>query len=755
VSTVALEPRTFRDTTSLLSRVWMSRGGALLILLALAVVVLAPAMSRGRLFPRPTPYVATMEYAAERLRAGEIPQWNPHEHLGESLARDGRSALGYPATLVHVLLPHSLAWHVIAILHLWIAGVGAWMLGGRYGLEPVPRLMTGAAYMLCGVNVLGLESAQANVLVWLPWAALAVERLGERVTARRILLASLVLAVQFLGGDLLASLALVVTCTLALFIRAFWIGPTRLMKAILACALALLIALAASAVQWMPVMLPWAKTPLLALSDIPRTWPWGAGPWIVSPTAPALFGTIPLVLAAIAIFSGRRPRAVMLWTVTGVALALIVISFEVVARRLGLEMLRTFPRPRVLVAGVSLALAVLAGFGVETVVALSAERAARIRSALLWLTAATAGVAIVVGTALIAPHDRVQSTTFLLHGARLLVAAAMLAAAALIMRAHELPQWRSRGWAWLVLGCAELLAFALPATRGVAVRDLGDVSDVAAFMRTQPQTARLIHAGARLPRAFATWQSLQDAGGAGRGAPRYELWSNAAVASDGRNGSDALRIANVRCLVVDSDAPAPPPPWRLAHRSGSLAVYTDDAPLPRAWVALEGRRVSAPRDALDALASTQPVNPLKLVLLDDADVDSAQRRLIDERPGYWSRGAADASPGEVTYAAPMPEEVHVRVRQGGGGWLVISDAFAPGWRATIHDSHEPTVAAFGAFRAVQIPAGSVEVVLKYEPPGWREAVLISGAGGIAMLLLFAWSLLRPRGRKLELPWPTT
>jgi hypothetical protein len=37
----------------------------------------------------------------------------------------------------------------LAILHLWLAGVGAWMLAGRYGLEPVPRLMTGAAYMLC------------------------------------------------------------------------------------------------------------------------------------------------------------------------------------------------------------------------------------------------------------------------------------------------------------------------------------------------------------------------------------------------------------------------------------------------------------------------------------------------------------------------------------------------------------------------------------------------------------------------------
>ena len=60
--------------------------------------------------------------------------------------------------------------------------------------------------------------------------------------------------------------------------------------------------------------------------------------------------------------------------------------------------------------------------------------------------------------------------------------------------------------------------------------------------------------------------------------------------------------------------------------------------------------------------------------------------------------------------------------------------------------------AFGVFRAVQIPAGSVEVVLRYESPAWRRAVLVSGAGGVVMLLLLAWSLLRPRRVAATLPY---
>lgn len=750
VSSVALEPRTFRDTTSPLSRVWTSRAGALLILFALAVVVVAPGMMRGRLFPRPTPYVATMEYAAQRLRGGELPQWNPHEHLGEPVARDGRSALWYPSTLLHLILPQGHAWHAIAILHLWLAGFGAWMLAGRYGLEPVPRLMSGAAYMLCGMSVLGLESAQANVLVWLPWAALAVERLSERVTATRILLASLVLTVQFLGGDLLASAALVITCTLALLIRAFWIGPKRWAAATVACVFALVIASAASAVQWLPVVWPWRATPLAAIAELPRLWPWGAGPFLNDATAPALFGAIPAVLAVIAIAFGRRPRAVVLWAGIGVTLTLAIIVLDVWGNALA-----TLPRPHVLAAGVCLAVAILAGFGIETVVALAAERAARLRATLFLAAGAIAAMAFIVATAFLRTHAAAAAEQPILHGARLLVTAAMVCAAALIVRSHELPQWRSRGWPWVVLAVVELLAFALPATRGVPIRDLADAGDVASFLRSRREGGRFIEASGRLPSAFATWQAMEDAGGAGRGSPRHEAWSTAAVASGGRNGSDVLRVANVRYLIAETDAPAPPPPWRAAHRSGPLTIYTDADPLPRAWLAPDGRRVASPASALEPLASTQPINPRHVALLDDAGVSPADRALIAQRPDYWTQPPGEAVPAEAEYLSASPEEVRVQLPLGGGGWLVVSDAFASGWRATADGQREPLVAAFGALRAVRVPPGAAEVTLRYAPPEWHYALLACAAGGGTMLLLLTWSLLRPRRQPPELSWRVT
>ncbi|HEV2292515.1 MAG TPA: hypothetical protein VGR35_01590 [Tepidisphaeraceae bacterium] len=737
MSSVALEPRLFRDRASPLSRVWTSRTASLLILFALAIVVVAPGMTHGRLFPRPTPYVATMQYAIERLRGGELPQWNPHERFGEPIARDGRAALWYPATLVHLLFPQGQAWHAIAILHAWLAGLAAWMLAGRYGLEPVPRLMTGAGYMLCGMIVLGLESAQANVLVWLPWAALAVERLSERVTARRILLASLVLTVQFLGGDLLASAALVITCTLALLIRAFWIGPKRWLAAMVAAALALIVAVAASAVQWLAIMYPWRGKPLSALCELPRAWPWGAGTLLSGATSPALLGAIPLTLAVIAVLSGRRPRAVVLWAAIGATLTLAVVVLDVWG-----QSLRSLPHPHVLAAGVCLAVAVLAGFGVETVAALAAERAARLRAKLFLAAGAIAAMAVLVTTALI-HHDLGGSREPVLHGARMLVAAAMVCAAALIVRSHELPQWRSRGWSWVALACAELLAFALPAMRGVPIGQLTNASDVAAFFRSRREEAgRFLEASGLLPGTFATWQGLEDAGGAGRGSPRHEAWSTAAFAAGGRNGSDVLRVGNVRYLIAHTQAPAPPPPWRAAQRSGSLTIYADPDPFPRAWLAPQGRRVASATQALEPLVSGQRLDPRQVVLLDDAGLDPADRVLMAQSPDYWTRPAGAGGAGEANYHSVSPEEVRIRLPRG-GGWLVVSDAFAAGWRATVDGRREPIVAAFGAVRAVQVPPGAAEVILHYAPPEWHYALLTTAAGGGMMLLLLAWSLLRP------------
>ncbi len=74
----------------------------------------------------------------------------------------------------------------------------------------------------------------------------------------------------------------------------------------------------------------------------------------------------------------------------------------------------------------------------------------------------------------------------------------------------------------------------------------------------------------------------------------------------------------------------------------------------------------------------------------------------------------------VEAAAPTP------------AWLVLTDTYYPGWRATVNDRAVPVAVANYAFRAVPVPAGASTVVFSYEPTSYRLGLFI-GLLGLALM----------------------
>ncbi len=72
-------------------------------------------------------------------------------------------------------------------------------------------------------------------------------------------------------------------------------------------------------------------------------------------------------------------------------------------------------------------------------------------------------------------------------------------------------------------------------------------------------------------------------------------------------------------------------------------------------------------------------------------------------------------PGGVATIARDEGAVLVVRTEGPGGFLVVSDAFVPGWTATVDGREASLLRADFAFRAVPVPAGSHEVVFCYCP----------------------------------------
>ena len=69
---------------------------------------------------------------------------------------------------------------------------------------------------------------------------------------------------------------------------------------------------------------------------------------------------------------------------------------------------------------------------------------------------------------------------------------------------------------------------------------------------------------------------------------------------------------------------------------------------------------------------------------------------------------------------------------------------ARGWRAHVDGVPAPVLRANGKHRAVAVPAGRHEVVLRYEPPGLLAGLALSGLSLLASALLLVRGPLRSR-----------
>ncbi len=98
----------------------------------------------------------------------------------------------------------------------------------------------------------------------------------------------------------------------------------------------------------------------------------------------------------------------------------------------------------------------------------------------------------------------------------------------------------------------------------------------------------------------------------------------------------------------------------------------------------------------------------------------------------WRR--PDANRLEVTLPATIPSVP---------GHAVIRESYDPGWRAHDQSGRELTVRpAQVRFMAVEVPAGTASINMRYRPPGWGAGWALFGAGLVASIAI-GWRVGRP------------
>jgi len=103
--------------------------------------------------------------------------------------------------------------------------------------------------------------------------------------------------------------------------------------------------------------------------------------------------------------------------------------------------------------------------------------------------------------------------------------------------------------------------------------------------------------------------------------------------------------------------------------------------------------------------------------------------------------AAPGGPDQVEVLGDTPGRLSFSTRSPAAAVLVVSEAYFPGWQATVDDEPAAVLPADGALLAVALPAGDHQVRLLYRP-----SALLAGAGLTLLSLIVAAGLWLLRGR---------
>jgi uncharacterized membrane protein YfhO len=85
----------------------------------------------------------------------------------------------------------------------------------------------------------------------------------------------------------------------------------------------------------------------------------------------------------------------------------------------------------------------------------------------------------------------------------------------------------------------------------------------------------------------------------------------------------------------------------------------------------------------------------------------------------------------------------IEVSADSDGYLVLTDAWYPGWTATIDGAPVEILRADVAFRAVRVGPGAHRVEFRYEPQTVRAGVAVSAGAWTALLAVALIGRVRP------------
>ena len=193
---------------------------------------------------------------------------------------------------------------------------------------------------------------------------------------------------------------------------------------------------------------------------------------------------------------------------------------------------------------------------------------------------------------------------------------------------------------------------------------------------------------------------------------------------------------NGSSLAIDSAAASEN--WRLFEQTDKTRVYENLQARPRVWLVSDIEKVTE-QEALQAVKTGQ--------LKDGRSFDPARTALV-EGAETSSRNEPDKQ-ASATIMDLRDSRMVVRTTSSQAAFLLTSDSFYPGWRASIDGQPTTVHRADYAIRGVVIPAGEHVVRFEYRPRSFYVGAIISVLSVVALVLMAAFASIRSSKSKVK------
>jgi len=734
-------------------------------------------------------------FAAAEWLAGRVPLWDPYQHAGLPFLAESQVGALYPFSAVFLSpFSPSLELSAFILLHFTLAAGFTFALARRLGLAVAPAVVAGLSFGFGGF--LMAQVANLNIMtgaVWLPLILLGLIEATRRRSWPAALLAGLPLALQIFTAQpqiVFYSLLTAAGYTLYRLVADFFgqnsarRGDTGYALRTATLALAVVVSgLLLAAPQWL------ATLELQQLSV--RSQEKGLGfltrnslppVMLLNLLLPGIFGNnvvgfsggdpfqedfiyIGLMPLLLLFFSPAQRHRREFWFFMGLLAGGLLLAlgghtplYQLVIQHLPGFALFRIPARWLMV--VNLALAVLAGWGFQTVLdkGITQRQLAAVVAAGL-LAVGGCGVAWLWRDSL-AADSKLWTAFFrvgyashaanraLLAGLPWLTAPVFLlvtnvAAAVAVLAAWAWQKVPPAVFSGAVIG---LVCLDLVAAGGTTINPTQpaswwqQLSGGARFVVDNVGAARVFPLGMGSERAatshlghyFPSVYRVRSAGGHGSSL----MLARMSEFLHGVNPVPAIKVLGVRYLLTEgamgADVAGTFPP---AYSDQTSYVYENKTALPRVFVVHRLLQAKTPTETLR--------------YLDGAEFQPEQTVVLETEAPLPPPGVP-AGPSTAMIEAENPQHIEITVDAAADGYLVLLDTFYPGWQVTVDGQPAPIYRADYIARAVFVSTGKHAVVFDYRPFWFRLGVGL--AVGFGLIVGFATIVARQKqGRELIAP----